>query len=80
MTPKRKGKGRMLSKSIVLGITVTLAAATTAGCTYVGAAQSVQGHAFITRNEYLSSSFWNCDVAGGQPTCYQTKQQLTAAK
>jgi hypothetical protein len=53
----------------------TLFAAT--GCTYLTASPSVQGHAFVIRNEYVSSSYWNCDATGGEPVCYQTRKQFT---
>ena len=52
-------------------------AAVSGGCTYLTATQSVQGRAFVIRNEYVSSTFWNCDATGGEPVCYQTKKQFT---
>jgi hypothetical protein len=48
-----------------------------AGCTFLTAAQTVQGKAYLIRNEYISSSFWNCEAPGGEPVCYQTKKQFT---
>jgi hypothetical protein len=48
------------------------------GCTYLTATPSVQGHAYVVRNEYVSSSFWNCDATSGEPVCYQTHKQFTA--
>lgn len=47
------------------------------GCTYIAATPSVQGRAFVIRNEYVSSSYWNCDATNGEPVCYQTKKQFT---
>lgn len=47
------------------------------GCTYLAATPSVQGRAYVIRNEYVSSSYWNCDATSGEPTCYQTKKQFT---
>jgi hypothetical protein len=51
---------------------------TGAGCTYLAATPSVQGRAYVIRNEYVSSSYWNCDATSGEPTCYQTKKHFTA--
>jgi hypothetical protein len=48
-----------------------------AGCTYLSAAPSVGGKAYVIRNEYVSSSFWNCEAPGGEPVCYQTKKIFT---
>jgi hypothetical protein len=44
------------------------------GCTYLAATPSVAGHAYVVRNEYVSSSYWNCEAPGGDPVCYQTKK------
>ncbi len=46
------------------------------GCTYLTAAPSVQGRAFVIRNEYVSSSYWSCDATSGEPVCYQTRKQF----
>ena len=51
--------------------------AVSGGCTYLSATPSVQGKAYIMRNEMAGSSFWNCDATGGEPVCYQTKKQFT---
>jgi hypothetical protein len=61
----------MLKRAIWLGLAVGLAP----GCTYLSATPSVQGHAYVVRNEYISSSYWNCDALSGEPICYQTKKQ-----
>jgi hypothetical protein len=53
------------------------ALASSAGCTYIAATPSVQGKAYVVRNEYVSSSYWNCDATSGEPVCYQTKKQFT---
>ena len=52
-------------------------AAVSGGCTYLSATPSVQGKAYVIRNEYVSSSFWNCDATSGEPVCYQTRKQFT---
>ena len=46
------------------------------GCTYLSATPSVQGRAFVVRNEYVSSSYWNCDATSGEPVCYQTRKKF----
>ncbi len=46
------------------------------GCTYLAATPSVQGRAFVIRNEYVSSSYWNCDATSGEPVCYQTRKHF----
>jgi len=56
---------------------IALLAAVSGGCTYIAATPSVAGRGFVIRNEYVSSSFWNCDATGGEPVCYQTKKQFT---
>jgi hypothetical protein len=38
-----------------------LMAALGTGCTYLATVPSVQGRAYVVRNEYVSSSFWNCE-------------------
>ena len=48
------------------------------GCTYIAAAPSVAGRAFVVRNEYVSSSYWSCDATSGEPICHQTMKQFTA--
>lgn len=60
----------MLKRLLFLGLIGALAPA----CTYLTAAPSVQGRAYVIRNEYTSSSYWNCDATSGTPTCYQTKK------
>ena len=57
---------------------IVLFAALSTGCTYLATVPSVQGRAYVVRNEYVSSSFWNCDATSGEPVCYQTKKQFTA--
>jgi hypothetical protein len=52
-------------------------AAVSGGCTYLSATPSVQGRAYVVRNEAFSSTFWNCDATGGEPVCYQTKKAYT---
>jgi hypothetical protein len=47
-------------------------------CTFLTAAPSVQGRAYVIRNEYIQTTFWNCDATSGEPVCYQTKKQFTA--
>ena len=37
-----------------------------------------QGRAYVIRNEYVSSSYWNCDATSGKPICYQTKKMFVA--
>jgi hypothetical protein len=58
-------------------LAATALLAVSGGCTYIAATPSVQGRAYVIRNEYVSSSFWNCDATGGEPVCYQTKKQFT---
>ena len=56
---------------------LAIGALAVSGCTYIAATPSVQGRGYVIRNEYVSSSFWNCDATGGEPVCYQTKKQFT---
>jgi hypothetical protein len=63
----------------LLGCLIILGAAGS-GCTYISGAQSVQGRAYVVRNEWVSSSYWNCDATSGEPVCYQTHKQPLAKK
>ena len=63
-----------MKKLIGLGALATMAMAF-GGCTYIATTPSVQGRAFVTRNAYISSDYWNCDATSGEPVCYQTKKQ-----
>jgi hypothetical protein len=49
-----------------------LAAVGASGCTYIVATPAVQGRAYVVRNAFVTSDFWNCDATSGEPTCYQT--------
>ncbi len=61
----------------MLRTVLALGVLSTGGCTYLTATPSVQGHAYVVRNEYVSSSFWSCDATSGTPTCWQTKKAFT---
>jgi hypothetical protein len=63
----------MLRTLLGLGLLATALS----GCTYLSATPSVQGHAYLVRDEWVASSFWNCDATGPEPVCYQTKKQFT---
>ena len=43
-------------------------------CTYRTAVQSTQGKAWITKMGMVNSAMYNCDAAGGQPTCYKVTE------
>lgn len=45
------------------------------GCLYAAATPAVQGRAYVMRNEFFGSDFWNCDATSGEPVCYQTQKQ-----
>jgi hypothetical protein len=44
------------------------------GCQYMTATPAVQGRAFVVRNAFVTSDFWNCDATSGEPVCYQTRK------
>ena len=65
----------------MLGFVALAATAITfGGCTYMATTPSVQGRAYVVRNAYVSSDFWNCDATSGEPVCYQTKKKYLAPK
>jgi hypothetical protein len=41
---------------------------------YTVAAPAVQGRAYVIRNEFVGSDFWNCDATSGEPVCYQVNR------
>ena len=49
------------------------------GCTYPTATPAVHGQAYVIRNAYSASGFWNCDATSGELVCYQTKERHAAA-
>ena len=57
-------------------VLILLGFISSAGCTYLAATPSVQGRAYVVRNEYVSSSYWNCDATSGEPVCYQTRKKF----
>jgi hypothetical protein len=44
------------------------------GCMYMHATPAVQGRAYVVRNAFVTSDFWNCDATAGEPVCYQTNR------
>jgi hypothetical protein len=44
------------------------------GCMYAYATPAVQGRAYVVRNAFVTSDFWNCDATSGEPVCYQTNR------
>jgi hypothetical protein len=44
------------------------------GCMYAVATPAVQGRAYVVRNAFTTSDFWNCDATSGEPVCYQTNR------
>jgi hypothetical protein len=44
------------------------------GCQYIAATPAVQGRAYVVRNAFVTSDFWNCDATSGEPVCYQTNR------
>lgn len=61
---------RMLLSFAALG-----ALAGGSGCMYTMATPAVQGRAYVVRNAFTTSDFWNCDATSGEPVCYQTQKQ-----
>jgi hypothetical protein len=41
---------------------------------YTVATPAVQGRAYVVRNAFTTSDFWNCDATSGEPVCYQTNR------
>lgn len=62
-----------MRKLLLIG-TILASGALSSGCLYAVAAPTVKGRAFVIRNEFVGSSFWNCDATNGQPVCYQTRK------
>lgn len=61
-------------RKLLLAATILASGAMSSGCLYAVAAPTVKGRAFVIRNEFVGSSFWNCDATNGAPVCYQTKK------
>lgn len=63
-------------RKLLLAATILVSGAMSSGCLYAVAAPTVKGRAFVIRNEFVGSSFWNCDATSGAPVCYQTKKVM----
>ncbi len=50
------------------------------GCLHITAVPSVQGKAFIVKATPFGGSFWNCEAAGAEPTCYKVTEVPLAGK
>ena len=61
-------------RRIVIGFAVLGSVVATSGCMYSVATPAVQGRAYVVRNAFVTSDFWNCDATSGEPVCYQTQK------
>ncbi len=61
-------------RRILIGFTALAGLWAAAGCQYMWATPAVQGRAFVVRNAFVTSDFWNCDATSGEPVCYQTQK------
>jgi hypothetical protein len=66
-------------RRIVIGFAVLGGVLTATGCQYMHATTSVQGRAYMVRNAFVTSDFWNCDATSGEPVCYQTNRVVLPA-
>lgn len=62
-------------RRMLLGFAALGALVGSSGCMYATATQAVQGRAYVVRNAFTTSDFWNCDATTGEPVCYQTQKQ-----
>lgn len=65
-------------RRIVIGLAALSGLCAVSGCMYTAATPAVQGRAFVMRNAFVTSDFWNCDATAGEPVCYQTQKQNLA--
>ncbi len=61
-------------RRIVIGLAALGGLIGASGCMYTVATPAVQGRAYIVRNAFTTSDFWNCDATSGEPVCYQTNR------
>ncbi len=66
-------------RRIVIGFAALGALWGASGCMYMVATPAVQGRAYVVRNAFTTSDFWNCDATSGEPVCYQTNRVLQPA-
>jgi hypothetical protein len=59
---------------MVIGLAALGAISSASGCMYTAATPAVQGRAYVIRNAFTTSDFWNCDATSGEPVCYQTNR------
>jgi hypothetical protein len=53
-----------------------LALLVSTGCTYMMAVPSTQGKAWAVKTDgFGGSTFWNCELKGDKPVCYQVNKQ-----
>ena len=61
-------------RRMVIGFALLGSMGALAGCQYSYATPAVQGRAFLVRNAFVTTDFWNCDATSGEPVCYQTNR------
>ena len=66
-------------RRIIIGLAALGGLVAAAGCQYAVATTAVQGRAYVVRNAFTTSDFWNCDATSGEPVCYQTNRVLLPA-
>jgi len=62
-------------RRILIGLAALGGLCAAPGCMYASATPAVQGRAYVVRNSFVGSDFWNCDATSGEPVCYQTQKQ-----
>jgi hypothetical protein len=62
-------------RRMAIGFALLGSMAAVSGCQYSYATPAVQGRAYVVRNAFVTSDFWNCDATSGEPVCYQTQKQ-----
>ena len=66
-------------RRIAIGFAALSALLGVSGCMYTVATPAVQGRAYVVRNAFVTSDFWNCDATSGEPVCYQTNRVVLPA-
>jgi len=66
-------------RRILIGFAALSGLVAASGCMYTVATPAVQGRAYVVRNAFTTSDFWNCDATSGEPVCYQTNRVVLPA-
>ncbi len=60
----------------MLTLLALLALLVSTGCTYMMAVPSTKGKAWAVKTDgFGGSTFWNCELKGDKPVCYQVNKQ-----